>query len=145
MTTRRNTFRKYERLTRRKIISQLFKEGKVYRAGNIRAIWLETQLPVKSSPVQVLISVPRKQWKRSVDRNFIKRLIREAYRTNKHNLYETLERQGKQLALALIFRGNHKPTLQNIEQNIKQILAHIEQDTTKPNSDDEKKRNWKTA
>ncbi len=117
----------------------------MYRAGNIRAIWWKTQLPVKNSPVQVLISVPRKQWKRSVDRNFIKRLIREAYRTNKHNLYETLEQQGKQLALALIFRGKHKPTLQDIEQDIKQVLTHIEQDMTKPNRDDEKKRNGKTT
>jgi len=116
----------------------------VYSVGNIKAIWLETQLPVKSSPTQVLVSVPRKQWKRSVDRNFIKRLIREAYRTNKHNLYETLEQQDKQLAIALIFRGKHKPTLTEITHNLKLVLTHIEQDITKPNSD-EKTNNGKTA
>ena len=99
----------------------------MYRAGTIKTIWLETQLPVKSSPVQVLITVPKKFWKKSVQRNYIKRLIREAYRTNKHSLYDTLEQQGKQLALALIFRGKHKPTLQEIEKDIKKALGHIEQ------------------
>ncbi len=116
----------------------------MYSAGNIKAIWLETQLPVKNSPVQVLIAVPRKQWKRSVDRNFIKRLIREAYRTNKHKLYDSLEQAHKQLALALIFRGKQKPTLAEIEHNLKQVLTHIEQDIIKPNCD-EKTNNGKTT
>ena len=51
--------------------------------------WKEMQLE-KTVRAQVLISVSKKKFKRAVDRNHIKRLIRESYRLNKHSLYEKL-------------------------------------------------------
>lgn len=74
-----HTFSKVERLTSKKQIDELFENGSSFFCHPFKVVFL-VEPTVVQVPDQVLISVPKKIWKRAVDRNLIKRRIREAYR-----------------------------------------------------------------
>jgi len=97
-------FSKAEKLCSEKKISQLFKNGNTIKAGCLRIIYMIEE-ENKDCPIQLLISVPKKQFRLAVTRNHIKRLIREAYRLNKTVLLNTLTLQKYSLQLAIIFIG----------------------------------------
>ena len=82
----RNTFKKSERLCSRLLMDRLFQgDSLTVSAYPFRAVFL----PVDQSEqqgVSVLISVPKKRFHDAIDRNRVKRQIREAYRKNKHSL-----------------------------------------------------------
>ena len=80
-----NSFHKEERLKSRKSIELLFKTGRSYTSPPLRMFFKESE-PGKS-PVRMAVAVPRRIFKRAVDRNLLKRRIREAYRNQKHELY----------------------------------------------------------
>ncbi len=80
--TRRNTLRKDERLFERKAIETLFNEGRSYMVAPIRVLWIRNKKE-STIPVRAAFSAPSKVFKRAVDRNLIKRQMREAYRKNK--------------------------------------------------------------
>jgi ribonuclease P protein component len=79
------TFRKAERLSKEKVIQELFDKGSSFYLYPFKVFFLpnrDDQCPHH----QVLISVSKKSFKRAVDRNLIKRRIREGYRLNKNLL-----------------------------------------------------------
>ena len=80
-------FRKSERLANKKLIAALFAEGKTFSCPpfTVRYLHIPDQ---DAGPHQVLISVSKRNFKRAVDRNKIKRQVREAYRLHKHLLSE---------------------------------------------------------
>ena len=85
MTIRRYTLSKEERLSWKRYIDPLFAKGQSFVAFPLRVIYLplEEEMPARAS---FLVSVPKKKFKRAVKRNLIKRQVREAYRTSKHQL-----------------------------------------------------------
>ena len=108
MTTASFTFRKDERLSYKRHIDELFQEGTSFNISPLRIIYMvNTSLP--EAGVKLMISVPKKKIKRAVDRNRIKRLIREAYRLNKHLLYTMLNNYSVNLYVGIIFTGNNIP------------------------------------
>ncbi len=80
------TFTKAERLSGKTSIDEVYKKGKTILSYPFKISCLEA--PPSNVPVKILISVPKRSFKRAVDRNKIKRFIREAYRKNKSILYE---------------------------------------------------------
>lgn len=80
-----NNFQKEERVSGDKRVEALFTKGKSFLAYPLKVVYLETNSPL-SSTYSLLISVPKKRIKSAVKRNRVKRLIREAYRLNKHTL-----------------------------------------------------------
>jgi ribonuclease P protein component len=76
------TFKKDEKLSSEKWIKELFEKGSSFYLHPFKVIILPH--PNSTCPNQVLISVPARNFKRSIDRNIIKRRIREAYRLHKH-------------------------------------------------------------
>jgi ribonuclease P protein component len=79
-----NTFKKVERLHKKKLIKELFEKGSSFYLFPFKVMYKEAPSEVTNS--QILISVPKRTFKKAVDRNKIKRRIREAYRLNKENL-----------------------------------------------------------
>lgn len=85
-TYRKYTFPKTERLSSKKLIDALFTQGAsfYFYPFSIR----HYQIPATASSNQFLVSVSKRIFKRAVDRNRVKRLVREAYRLHKHELNE---------------------------------------------------------
>lgn len=99
------TFNKEERLCSRKSLDLLFKSGSSFLLYPFRISYLF--VPATSGyPVQVVVNVSKKRFKRAHDRNLIKRRIREAYRMLKDSsLYPAAERPGQLLLLSVQFVG----------------------------------------
>ncbi|MBF9236479.1 ribonuclease P protein component [Hymenobacter sp. BT683] len=114
---RRYTFPKEEHLCRKKLIEELFsKQSSSFGVYPLRLVWVPSAAPT-TAPPQVLISVSKRTFKRAVDRNRLKRLIREAYRLNKYRLLE--QPGGHQVALlGIIFTGKEKSPLTLVEKKL---------------------------
>ncbi len=99
------TLNKTERLSSRKIIAGLYESGFFVSKYPIRINYLYTPLPVPGMHLQAMVSVSKKKFNKAVDRNRIKRLLREIFRHKKHQLYNRLEEKNQFLAIGIIFTG----------------------------------------
>ena len=117
------TLNKAERLKRRKIIEQLFSGGKAVTSFPIRVQYkMVDQLTV---PLQAGFSVSSRNFKRAVDRNRIKRLMREAYRLQKLPLEQALQTKEQQLALFLIYTGKELPVYALVKEKVEVVLKKL--------------------
>ena len=116
------TLPKVERLNSRILIERLFTGGsKSLPAFPLRIVYMPVEgeeLPA----VSVLISVPKKRFKRAVKRNRVKRQIREAYRKHKYLLIDPLKAAGKKAAIAFIWLDNELHASDEIEEKVKKLL-----------------------
>ncbi len=85
------TLGKEERLKSKKLIERLYEERSSVKAFPLRMIFLQTK-HTSDFPAQVGVSVPKRNFKLAVDRNRIKRLMRESYRLQKEIVYNNLDR-----------------------------------------------------
>lgn len=113
-----NKFTQEERLKSKTSIEKLFKEGK----GLVKFPIKMQYMPHDSAMHQVAITAPKRNFKRAVDRNRIKRQIREAYRTNKHILYA---KDIPSQAIFFIYIGKDMPTYATLEKRMKQCLNEL--------------------
>ena len=128
---RSQIFSKAERLCSKKLIERLFGgEGKSFPAFPLRVVYMPLSEEEVAADVSILVSVPKKRFKRAVKRNRVKRQVREAYRRNKHILTEALGAQegAPRMALAFIWLdGKLHPSVE-VEQKVKKLLHHIAED-----------------
>ena len=125
LNPQRNTFKKSERLCSRILIDSLFQGAShSVSAYPIRAVFLPVNPEVQTS-VSVLISVPKKRFHDAVDRNRVKRQIREAYRKNKHSLVEQAATLGKGLLVAFVYVSDKIETTDHIEKRMVRLLDKI--------------------
>jgi|CXWL01.1.fsa_nt_gi ribonuclease P protein component len=113
----RLTFKKNERLTNKKTFEQLFNTGKSFTVAPFRLVWVETKAN-GTIPVQLGISVPKRSFAKAVDRNVLKRKIREAYRKNKHLLYGVLQKENLSIALMIIYIAKEEVPYREIENKM---------------------------
>ena len=113
------TFKREERLKSEKIIGALFRLGASVGAYPLRAVWLPLKFDNGPFPVQVSISVPKKAFKKAVDRNKLKRRMREAYRKNKELL------EVKSLAVLLVYTSKKQEPYAVIEKSLKSCMLKI--------------------
>ncbi len=105
----RYTLGKTERLKSRKLIEQLFKEGKSFSVQPIRVYWMLQPANNNAPSLQFGVAAGTKHFKHAVDRNRIKRLIREAYRLQKNDLQQQLAAADLHLNVFFIFTGKEVP------------------------------------
>ncbi len=120
----KNTLQAHERLKSRKIIQQLFKEGKAFSVFPLRVVYLEVSEEEPS--LQAGFTVGTKHFKRAVKRNRIKRLLRETYRLNKHSLKISLEEKNRHFAVFFMFTGKELPEYLLVLEKMKLALEKLE-------------------
>lgn len=123
----KNGFNKSQHLCGEVTISQLFREGKAFLVFPLRVVYrvAERVEGDKRATVRVLVSVPKKQFKHAVDRNRFKRLIREAYRLQQHELNNVLESQGLVMDVAFTAVHNQLPEFDFLKGRMAKILSKL--------------------
>ena len=111
----KQTFKKYERLTNKKTFDKLFNSGKSISVPPFRLLWSESEM---LNHTQIGIAVPKKSFTKAVQRNKLKRRIREAYRKNKHLFYAFLEKKNLSIALMVIYIAKEELSFKEIEQKM---------------------------
>ena len=117
------TFKKEEKLKSRKLIEVLFKQGNSFSNFPFRVLYILSEKNI--APLQTGFAVSGKNFKKAVDRNRIKRLMREAYRLQKSSLKETLKIHGKFMAVFFIYTGSEIPDYKNVFQKMNSALNRL--------------------
>lgn len=126
------TFKKEERLCSKRSIDDLFHNGSSFVVYPLRVVFLSKPAdPEQSFPAQVITSVPKKRFKKAVDRNYLKRLMRESYRLEKAKLYSFLQDHSLNLLLAIQYVSNDKLPFETLKGKMEQLIGRIENEITK--------------
>lgn len=117
-------FKKEERLCSIKLIEELYRQGSSFSFYPFRIVF--QSIIEQEVPVQIVISVPKKKFKLAVDRNRIKRQIREIYRHSKEDFfYPQLQEKGIKLQLLLIYTGNEIITTSKLQKKLNLALERL--------------------
>ncbi|WP_348718242.1 ribonuclease P protein component [Tenacibaculum sp. 190130A14a] len=123
----RFTLGKDERLKSRKLIGKLYEEGISIKVFPLRMVYIQAEHTSKY-PAQVGVSVPKRNFKKAVDRNRIKRLLREAYRKEKLTVYNNID---KPYVFMISYLAKEEWEYANIEHKMKKLLTLFVQDISK--------------
>lgn len=115
------TFKKLEKLKSKKKIEQLFLEGSSVTAFPLRLMYLQTSFK-DGANIKIGVSVSKRNFKKAVDRNRIKRLMREAYRLNKNSYFNNITTQ---YALMILYIGTDKPKFKTLETKMKLLFEQF--------------------
>jgi ribonuclease P protein component len=125
------TFKKEERLCNKKLIDGLFHNGSSFLCYPFRVSWLHTDEPLPFA-AQVLFAAAKKRYKTAVDRNLIKRRMREAYRLHKQvYLYDVLAGADKKIAFSIGYIGKQIEPYDLMEKKMLKLLKQLAQEAIK--------------
>ncbi|SEH59935.1 ribonuclease P protein component [Paenimyroides aquimaris] len=111
------TYPKTEKLKKKKYIDLLFSEGRTVTKYPLRLVYV----PVKDLevPLQMGVSVSKRYFKKAVDRNYFKRVLRECYRLNKQILLNDLQ---EPYVMMFFYQTKERLTYTEIEEKTKQLF-----------------------
>lgn len=115
------TFSKAERLCSKTVIAEVIESGRSFSFPPFRITW--SIVKESPEPVQVLISVPKRLFRKAVHRNRIKRLIREVYRKNK-NLLSGLPEDHK-IRFIIVYTSSELPDYRIVEEKLTGALKKL--------------------
>ena len=122
----RYTLGKKDKLKSRKGIEQLFTKGKSFSVFPFRLLYLQTSASsLTKNNLQTAFSVSKKHFKKAVDRNRIKRLMREAWRLQKNILADKIVAADKNYAVFIIYTGNELPEYELIFEKITAVIKRL--------------------
>lgn len=120
-----NRFPKEERLSSKKLIEELFDKGSSSYLHPFRLFFKPGGLPPDQKFPQLLVSVPKRNFKKAVDRNRIRRQIKEAYRINKKALFSEIGPDFTPPHLAILYTAKEKISFKKLEEKLILILKRL--------------------
>ncbi len=118
------SFGKEYKLCSKILIDKLFQEGKRYRNFPFSISYLQGSFSF-DAPFQVLISVPKRQFKKAHDRNYVKRCIREILRKNKDLIQNRQQPDNNKIVLSVVYNYNQLTTFVEMEQKLVKALQML--------------------
>lgn len=119
-----HSFDKSEHLCGEKRIARLFTQGEAFIAYPLRVVY-SIESKKEDAVASVMVSVPKKRFKRAVKRNLLKRRMREAYRLNKTSLTEVLTTKELQMHIAFNYVSDEVMDYEQIEKKMKVALQRL--------------------
>jgi ribonuclease P protein component len=117
---------KKEKLKSRKGIDQLFNARQRFSLAPIQVWYVFKDGNENDPPIQMGVSCSKKQFKKAVDRNRVKRLLREAYRLQRNHFREVVSQQGKTARIFFIYTAPALPDYSLIFQTMGKCLKQLE-------------------
>lgn len=111
-----------DKLKSRKAIEEIFSKGKNFSVFPLKIFWLPQK---HTSVLQAGVGVSSRNFKRAVDRNRIKRLMREAYRLQKGTLYDTLAHANQSMSVFFLYLGKELPEYELLFSKMQSALSKL--------------------
>lgn len=120
-----DTFKKEERLTSNIAIKELFTQGRTKMVYPYKIIWNKRPALEEVVPVKIVISVSKRNFKKAVDRNKIRRRIKEAYRLHKSQLLTICKQQHLAMNVAVIYIAKEKQDYLFIKKKMIKVVQEL--------------------
>lgn len=122
----RFTLSKEERICSKKLINELFTgNGRSMTAFPLRVVFMKRTIVDDQPRAAMLVSVPKRYFKHAVDRNRVKRQVREAFRRNKSIITQNLTDDHDAVAMAFVWLTNEKNPSSEVENRMVRLLTRI--------------------
>jgi ribonuclease P protein component len=118
------TYNKKEKLKSRKQLEALFSKGRTFLHFPVKVVYMLPEVPLDNI-VKAGVGASSRQFKKAVQRNRIKRLLREAYRLNKQPLHQFLQTHNRQLVVFLLYIDKQMPQKNIIQAKMPVILERL--------------------
>ena len=122
----RFTLSKEERICSKKLINELCTgNGRSMTAFPLRVVFMKRTIVDDQPRAAMLVSVPKRYFKHAVDRNRVKRQVREAFRRNKSIITQNLTDDHDAVAMAFVWLTNEKYPSSEVENRMVRLLTRI--------------------
>lgn len=122
----RFTLSKEERICSKKLINELFTgNGRSMTAFPLRVVFMKRTIVDDQPRAAMLVSVPKRYFKHAVDRNRVKRQVREAFRRNKSIITQNLTDDHEAVAMAFVWLSDEKFPSSEVENRMVRLLTRI--------------------
>ena len=121
----RNTFPLKEHLKSKSVIEQLYAKGASVTVFPLRAVFIEQAQEQQEPVAAILINVAKKRFRHAVDRNLVKRRIREAYRLNRHPALDEMNGSDCRVDVAFIYVADRLMEYAAVERAMRRLLTAI--------------------